>query len=191
MEREPTVVEVFSTMRYKELWGNLAVHVFILIPASFLLAFLARKLDHDWGWDPLVGQPWNLVICAICWVVGAYVIWYSYGYLFIKGMGSPGGHMGYTTVLVETGVYSWVRHPSVIGKLIGVIGLGFLMRSPAFLMVFIPLLFLYSYITNRRIQERVCLRSFGEEYERYRREVPMFIPRWRRVKRFIEERRSP
>ena len=191
MDREPTVVEVFSTMRYRELWGNLAVHVFVLIPASFVLALLARKLDRDWGWDPTVGSPWNVVICAACWIVGAYIIWYSYGYLFIKGQGSPGSHMGYTKELVETGVYSWVRHPSVIGKLIGVIGLGFLMRSPAFLVVFIPLLLLYSYITNRRIQERVCLQNFGEEYEQYRREVPMFIPRWRRVKRFLVERKSP
>lgn len=175
-------------MRYKELWGNLAVHVFVLIPASFVLAFLARRLDRDWGWPETVGLPWNVAVCALTWIVGAYVIWYSYGYLFIKGEGSPGGHMGYTTKLVETGIYSWVRHPSVIGKLIGVIGLGVLMRSPAFLAVFIPLLLLYSLITNKVIQERVCLDNFGEEYERYRREVPMFIPSWRRFKRFLQER---
>lgn len=188
LDREPTVSEVFSTMRYKELWGNLAVHVFILIPASFGLTFLARKLDRDWGWPETVGLPWNVAICAVMWIVGAYIIWYSYGYLFIKGEGSPGGHMGYTTKLVETGIYSWVRHPSVIGKLVGVIGLGVLMRSPAFLAVFIPLLLVYSVVTNKVIQERVCLDNFGEEYERYRREVPMFIPRWRRFKRFLQER---
>jgi protein-S-isoprenylcysteine O-methyltransferase Ste14 len=46
----------------------------------------------------------------------------------------------------------------------------------------------YSVITNKVIQERVCMDNFGEEYERYRREVPMFIPRWRRFKRFLQER---
>jgi protein-S-isoprenylcysteine O-methyltransferase Ste14 len=188
LDREPTVVEVFSTMRFKELWGNLVVHVFILIPASFGMAYLARMLDRDWGWPETVGMPWNVAGCAVLWIVGAYIIWYSYGYLFIKGKGSPGGHMGYTTELVDTGIYSWIRHPSVIGKLIGVIGLGVLMRSPAFLVVFIPVLLLYSYITNKVIQERVCLDNLGDRYERYRQEVPMFIPRWSRFMRFLRER---
>lgn len=187
LDREPTVVEVFSTLRFKELYGNLVVHVFILVPAATAMAFLARKLDRDWGWAPTVGLPWNAVICAACWLVGAYVIWYSYGYLFIKGEGSPGAHMGYTTRLVDTGIYSWVRHPSVIGKLIGVIGLGFLMRTPAFLLVFIPILLLYSLVTNILIQEKICLRNLGDQYERYRQEVPMFVPRWRRLRRFFEE----
>jgi len=190
LDREPTVVEVFSTLRFKELYGNLAVHVFVLIPAATVMALLARRLDRDWGWEPTVGPPWNLLICAVCWIVGAYIIWYSYGYLFIKGEGSPGGHMGYTTRLVDTGIYSWVRHPSVIGKLIGVIGLGILMRTPAFLFVFIPVLLLYSLATNILIQERICLRNLGEDYERYRREVPMFVPRWRRFRRFLDERRG-
>lgn len=191
LDREPTVGEVFSTLRFRELYGNLAVHVFILIPAATLLALLARRLDRDWGWAPTAGWPTNLVICGVCWTVGGYLVWYSYGYLFIQGQGSPGSHMGYTRNLVDTGIYSWVRHPSVIGKLIGVIGLGFLMRSPAFLLIFIPLLLAYSVTTNLLIQERFCRRNFGEEYERYRREVPMFVPRWRRIRRFLHERRRP
>jgi protein-S-isoprenylcysteine O-methyltransferase Ste14 len=185
LDREPTLWEVFSTLRYKELYGNLAVHVFILVPAATLLAWLAQRLDHDWGWSPTPGMPWNVLLCAACWALGGYIVWYSYGYLFIKGQGSPGSHMGYTKRLVDTGIYSWIRHPSVIGKLVGVIGLGFLMRSPAFLAIFIPILLLYSYVTNIVIQEKFCLKNFGDEYEAYKCEVPMFIPRWRRIRRFL------
>ena len=188
VDREPTVWEIFATLRHKELYGNMAVHVFVLVPAATLLAWFAQRLDQSWGWAPTVGLPWNVVICAGCWALGGFVVWYSYGYLYLKGAGSPGSHMGYTTNLVDTGIYSWIRHPSVIGKLIGVIGLGFLMRSLAFLAIFIPILLLYSYITNVAIQERYCLQNLGEAYERYRKEVPMFIPRFSRFRRYFAER---
>ena len=187
-EREPTVREIFATLRHKELYGNMAVHVFVLVPAATLLAWFAQRLDRDWGWAPTVGLPWNVVICGALWALGGFIIWYSYGYLYLKGAGSPGSHMGYTRNLVDTGIYSWIRHPSVIGKLIGVIGLGVLMRSPAFLVIFIPILLLYSYITNIAIQERYCVQNLGDEYVRYRKEVPMFIPRISRLRRYFAER---
>ncbi len=186
--REPTVLEIFATLRHKELYGNMALHVFVLVPAATLLAWFAQHLDRDWGWAPTVGLPWNVVICAALWAVGGFVVWYSYGYLYLKGAGSPGSHMGHTTNLVDTGIYSWIRHPSVVGKLIGVIGLGFLMRTLAFLVVFIPILMLYSYVTNILIQERYCVQNLGDAYVRYRKEVPMFVPRIRRFRRFFAER---
>ena len=140
MEREPTVVEVFATLRRKELYGNLAVHLFILIPAAVLLAYFGRVLDRNWGWSPIAPFPWNVVVAALGFALGGYIVWYAYGYLYLKGGGSPGSHMGYTRRLVTTGIYSWVRHPSVVGKLIGVIGLGVLMQTPGFLLVIVPVL---------------------------------------------------
>jgi len=191
-ERAPTVAQVFATLRHKELWGNLLVHLLIFIPAAVVIGLLARKLDRTWGWAPLAPPPWNIVVALLCFGVGGFVVWYCYGYLYLKGKGSPGAHMGYTTELVETGIYSWIRYPSVLGKLIGVIGLAMLMRSPSFLFVFVPVLLLYSYITNMAIQERYCVQNFGEQYLRYRREVPMLVPRPRRVLRWWrEERRRP
>jgi protein-S-isoprenylcysteine O-methyltransferase Ste14 len=190
IDREPTVREIFATLRRKELYGNLAVHLFILIPAAVVLAFLGRVLDRNWGWAPLPGPPWNVALAVLCFGAGGFLVWYAYGYLHLKGGGSPGAHMGYTQRLVTTGIYSWVRHPSVIGKLIGVVGLGLLMRTPGFLLVIVPFLLLYSYATNILIQERNCLRNLGEGYARYRREVPMFVPRWERIARWSRERRG-
>ncbi|MCZ7582440.1 MAG: hypothetical protein M5R36_03390 [Deltaproteobacteria bacterium] len=69
--------------------------------------------------------------------------------------------MGYTKNLVTTGIYSWIRHPSVIGKLIGVIGLGVLLQTPGFLVAIVPMLLVYSYVTNVHVQERYCVRNFG------------------------------
>jgi len=190
MDREPTVAEVFGTLRRKELYGNLAVHIFVLIPMAAFMAYLGQRLDKNWGWSPIMPPPWNIIGAFICFALGGFIVWYAYGYLFLMGVGSPGAHMGYTKFLVTTGIYSWIRHPSVVGKLIGVIGLGLLMRTPGFLIVIVPVLLIYSYFTNIYIQERFCLRNFGEAYERYRREVPMFIPRFARIERYIRERQG-
>lgn len=191
LDHEPTLREVFATLRHKQLYGNMLVHVFVLIPAATVIGFLGRKLDQDWGWQPIVGYPWNVIICLVCFAVGGFIVWYSYGYLFLKGLGSPGSHMGYTQRLVDTGIYSWIRHPSIIGKLIGVIGLSFLMCSRSFLLVLIPFLFLYSFLTAIFIQERFCRKHFGEHWDRYVQEVPMYIPRWRRIRQHFEQRRGP
>jgi len=91
---------------------------------------------------------------------------------------------------VTTGIYSWIRHPSVVGKLVGIIGLGVLLRPPSFLFVIIPVLMLYSFVTNILIQERYCVKHFGEDYKRYKNEVPMFIPKISRIKRHFMDRKG-
>jgi protein-S-isoprenylcysteine O-methyltransferase Ste14 len=184
----PTIWQAFGTLSHKQLWGNLAVHLFILIPAAVFMAYMGRRLDMNWGWPQTPGEPWNYVISIACFMLGGFIVWYSYGVLHLLGKGSPGSHMGYTTQLVTVGIFSWIRHPSVVGKLIGVVGLGFLMRSLSFLVLIIPVLLIYSYFTNIYIQEKTCIKHFGEDYLRYKSEVPMFIPRWSRIKRHFEER---
>ncbi len=189
-EKEPTLLEIFSTLRYKEQYGNLMVHVFILAPVATFLAWLGRRLDKQWGFEPLVGSPYSFIVAFALFAIGCFVVWYSYGYLYLMGHGSSGSHMGYTQKLVDTGIYSWIRHPSVVGKLIGVIGLSFLMQTPSFLFFIIPILLLYSIVTNIMIQERFCVENFGEDYKQYRKEVPMFIPKISRVLRFFSERKG-
>jgi hypothetical protein len=94
LDREPTLWEVAATLRKKELYGNLAVHVFILIPAAVVMAILGRTLDRNWGLPRLPGPPWNILGALVCFAVGGAIVWYAYGYLHLKGGGSPGSHMG-------------------------------------------------------------------------------------------------
>lgn len=188
--REPNLREVISTLRHKDLYGNMAIHVFILIPVAVFLAFMSRILDRTWGWEPLVQSPWNLILALICFGVGGVIVWYSYGYLHLIGGGSPGSHMGYTQKIVMTGPYSLVRHPSNVGKLIGVIGLGILMKTTSFILIIIPILFTYSFVTTILIQEHFCIKNFGDQYRDYKREVPMFIPRWKSIRNWCKESKS-
>lgn len=175
-----------ASVRDPLIYKNFAIHAFVLLPATIVLALLALRIDHHVGWGVIAPWPWRLVLAAVSFAVGAAVVVYSYAYLLALGEGSPGSHLGGPQRLVTTGPYALVRHPSVIGKLLGVIAVGLVFGSPTFLLIVIPLLLAYSLVTNRLIQERYCERAFGDGYRSYRRAVPMIIPRpaavWTRLR---------
>jgi protein-S-isoprenylcysteine O-methyltransferase Ste14 len=171
-----------------ELYRNFAVHGFIMAPAGATMAFIASRIDRVLGWDPWVPWPSSLALGLTLVGLGGLWVWYVYGYLFLAGQGSPGSHVdGGPTVLVDTGPYTVLRHPSVLGKLAGVIGIGLVFGSRIFLLAFLPLLVAYSLLTNRYLQERACDARFGDAYARYRALVPMIVPRPSGVRRWLRD----
>jgi hypothetical protein len=89
--------------------------------------------------------------------------------------------------MVDTGPYTMVRHPSVLGKLLGVTGLGVAFGSTVFLAGFVPVLVAYSLVTNRWLQERFCDQRFGARYQAYRQVVPMLLPRPAGLRRWLRD----
>ncbi|CAG8438545.1 16247_t:CDS:2 [Acaulospora morrowiae] len=78
-------------------------------------------------------------------------------------------------VLVKTGVYAYMRHPSYFGFFWWVIGMQVLLFNPICLVVF-PVV-LYRFFSNRiREEEPLLVEFFGEEYEEYRKKTPTLIP---------------
>ncbi len=79
--------------------------------------------------------------------------------------------------LLTEGVYSRVRHPRYLSAVLGLAGLA-LFANYLWIYLVVPLvgLGLYGIV---RLEERELTRRFGEEYERYRARVPMFLPRRR------------
>lgn len=168
-----------GAIRRPEVYWNVPVHLLILIPTTCLLALLATRLDRVFGWPRFIAYPWNALLFAALFPAGIFIVWYTYGYLSIKGQGSPATHLGGTRRLVTTGPYRLCRHPSIIGKFLGVTALGLLVGSPLFFFVVIPLLTAYSLLTARFLQERLCHKLWGPAYEAYRRTTPLVFPRLR------------
>jgi protein-S-isoprenylcysteine O-methyltransferase Ste14 len=86
------------------------------------------------------------------------------------------------TGLVTGGLYRFVRHPQYIA--LTFLGLGILLtwgRAIMFLAFFL-MMFLYYYLA--RSEERICLRLFGAEYERYRERTSFIIPGDRALRRW-------
>ena len=77
--------------------------------------------------------------------------------------------------LAATGPYARVRHPQYTGFML--IMLGFLLQWPTLItLVMFPIL-VYMYVRLARREEREVAGEFGEEYLRYSKRTPAFLPR--------------
>ena len=166
-----------AAIRAPELYRNFAIHLFIMLPAALTMCWIATKVDAAWQMSMDVPFALRAPVGLGLIGLGGFWVWYVYGYLFLSGGGSPGTHVdGGPTALVDTGPYTMIRHPSVLGKLAGVVGLGICFGSNVFLLGFVPVLIVYSLVTNRYLQERFCDARFGPRYAIYRSRVPMLVP---------------
>jgi methanethiol S-methyltransferase len=77
--------------------------------------------------------------------------------------------------LATAGVYSYVRHPQYAGFILVMVG--FLLQWPTLLTLAMFPVLVIMYVRLARAEERDALAEFGAAYERYRQEVPGFIPR--------------
>lgn len=174
--------DMFKVLLNRKLYLDIFLILFLWSPMVVGLALLSRKVDSFLGLSPFIEFPANIIFSFIFFISGITIVWRAYAYLVIVGEGGPCPQLGGTNRLVTVGPYSRVRHPSVIGKLLGVISLGCLLQATTFTFVIVPLLFIASTIYNRFIQEKGCVKKFGEAYLEYRQQVPMFIPKLKRPK---------
>lgn len=77
--------------------------------------------------------------------------------------------------VVTTGVYSIVRHPQHLGALLAHLGISILF-SAWYSLLFTPLMVALIVLISIKEEEEL-VREFGDEYESYRKKVPMLIPR--------------
>lgn len=78
-------------------------------------------------------------------------------------------------VLVDTGLYRFLRHPYLVGVFLEVFSITIFFGSMkgflAFIILYVPLLWLRS-----RLEDKSLKRYFGMEFEEYRKRVPPFVP---------------
>lgn len=153
------------------------VYIPVLFPLTFLIALAAVKLDGLLGFEGgFLPSPANYWIAGASFVVGLVAWLWTYEQLSVKGEGSPSPTAGRTLKLVTTGIYAYSRNPSLYGKTLGVLAVGFALNSFSFCCVLVPLLLCGSLAEKVIRQEPQLVEVFGEDYIRYRENVPLFLP---------------
>jgi protein-S-isoprenylcysteine O-methyltransferase Ste14 len=77
--------------------------------------------------------------------------------------------------LVTVGIYRHVRHPQYLGFLLITFGMNVLWITISTLLLWPILVILYYRLAKE--EDKIMEERFGEEYQKYKRAVPMFIPR--------------
>lgn len=154
------------------------VAVGFLVPLAFWL--LALAIDRAFGWGSILSKPIAQILAATSILIGMFWASWSYSYLVFVGRGLPQELFGValhpTRVLVTTGPYAYSRHPMVIGLMFLLLGVALLEQSIAGL-ILIPIVAILMLIYEMEFEEKALAKRFGADYEEYRRNVPMFIPR--------------
>lgn len=161
------------------------VYIPVLFPLTFLVAVAALSLDRALAsftggvvGAGLLPTPTRLAVAGVLFVVGVASWLWTYDALVRIGRGSPSPTAGRTQVLVTEGPYALCRNPSVWGKFLGFLAVGVAIDSFCFVFVLAPLLLVGSLVEKVWFQEPQLVEVFGASYERYRRDVPLFVP-WR------------
>ena len=154
----------------------LMVYFRILFPITFTMVFVSKLFDRLLGLPFIVQSPANIILGVLSIIIGLLMVGWCYSYLNLEGKGSPVPGFKKTVYLLTAGPYALSRHPSVLGKLMGVIGLAFLFKSSFFLFVTIPLLLIGSIFEKKYRQEPVDLQMWGATYIDYQRRVPILFP---------------
>jgi protein-S-isoprenylcysteine O-methyltransferase Ste14 len=82
------------------------------------------------------------------------------------------------STVIRKGVFNWVRHPIYLSEILLYLGMLLISISLAAGVVWLMAIAFLHYIS--RHEEKLLLARFGEAYEQYMQEVPMWIPRLRK-----------
>ena len=80
--------------------------------------------------------------------------------------------------IVTKGIYSYVRHPQYLGFLLLTFGMN--LEWMTFFTVLLWPVIAVLYYRLAKTEEKYSEELFGEEYRKYKRTVPMFVPRIRK-----------
>ena len=112
----------------------------------------------------------NLLISLPFIMLGAYL-----GIFGVKQTTLRVAEIHRTEKVVTYGLYSKVRHPQYLGGLLAHLGASVLLSS-LFSLLITPLMILLIYLVSKK-EEKELIKEFGESYETYKNNVPMFIPK--------------
>jgi protein-S-isoprenylcysteine O-methyltransferase Ste14 len=148
-----------------------SVLFFLAVPcvvAGVVPWLLTAWESHAW-WPPV-----RMLGVALI-VVGATGLIHAFARFVLDGLGTP-APIAPTETLVVTGLYRYVRNPMYVAVAATIAGQAFALGQPvllAYAAAFLALV--YAFV--RLHEEPALRRRYGEQFERYRRTVPGWIPR--------------
>ena len=115
----------------------------------------------------------HMIICSSFLAPGAW-----FGIMGVKETTLKVAETHRTEKIVDTGVYSIVRHPQYLGGLLAHVGITFLLSAWYSLLVS-PLMIFLVYLISRKEEEEL-IKEFSKEYEDYKKKVPMLLPKFKK-----------
>ncbi|MBV8593136.1 MAG: isoprenylcysteine carboxylmethyltransferase family protein [Caulobacteraceae bacterium] len=156
--------------------------LFFVVAPAMLAGAIPWWITHWRFRPPFLGvQATRLAGLALI-VAGVPGVLDSFARFALQGLGTP-APIAPPRILVVSGLYRHVRNPIYVAVVAVILGQGVLFADRT-LLVYGALLWLFFHLAVIVQEEPTLRESFGAEYERYRANVPRWLPRltpWRAV----------
>lgn len=146
----------------------------IILLIVFIIGLLADKFVLHFSLPLVQFLPSYLRVL----IVLPFFVFSSYLALF--GLKTIFGEQREELVVIKSGVFSIVRHPIYLASMLVYLGFIIISLSIIAFCIWIIIVLFYYYIS--RYEERILVDKLGTQYEDYIRQVPMFIPWFRKKK---------
>jgi protein-S-isoprenylcysteine O-methyltransferase Ste14 len=157
------LISWFLSIRYKRYHG---ITRFFAFESVFLLVLLNRKVWFRTPFSITQILSWMLLLASAYLAIA--------GYIMLKRLGRPSINFENTSVLVNTGLYKFIRHPLYLSILL--FGTGVVLKQAGIFQICLGILNLTAIYLTARIEEKEMMAKFGGEYRNYMRQTKMFIP---------------
>ncbi len=141
-----------------------------------LLVFVSLWLDGLLPAQLPLVTPLNVFLSILPLLIGAILCLWTF-ISFIKAGGSP-FPLNPPQELVVRGLYAYVRNPMLLGWFLILFGLGILLKSIFLIFIFTPLFIYLNVLYLKNVEEKEMEKKFHKEYLKYKKGVPMFVPRF-------------
>lgn len=163
------IVQAFIISFYAEMYG---------FPVTIYLLARFFKLDIAGNfWD---GNLWIYLTGTERAMIVSMIIGYAISFFGVT-MLIAGWREVYRAnkqgLLATSGPYALARHPQYTGIFMVLFGEGVVHWPTVLSLTAFPIVVI-AYVLLARKEERKMIEKFGEEYGKYQRQVPMFLPRW-------------
>lgn len=145
------------------------ISFFLPIKVLILIPLILEK-------DFILKSPLSLSIGIITITAGLFLMVKSIIDISLKGDGTL-APWSPAKKLVVTGLYRYVRNPMIIGVLLTLIGESICIDSKK-IFIWAIIFFIINNIFFFFYEEPNLAKKFGEEYRKYKKEVPRWIPKF-------------
>ncbi|KAF0133288.1 MAG: protein-S-isoprenylcysteine O-methyltransferase-like protein [Candidatus Saganbacteria bacterium] len=151
----------------------------VILPAITVASglFLNKLLNLP----QIVYLPYNWSLALIFIAFGAFWMGWSFYVLIKTGQGNPQEAFGKEILpapkkLVTIGPYRYTRNPMGFGWFIIVAGIGIYLGSISVILIILPIVLMAVIFYLKYFEGKNLIKRFGDDYLRYRENVPLFIP---------------
>ena len=164
------------------LWKRMGRASYVVLWTFYGLFVAAVVAAHRvWGWRAWDWPVWVSWTAVPCLATGAWLAWVTYRTIPARTLlAFRQIDSGADRPLIRNGVLGQVRHPRYAMYILLALGNVLVTGYPLVLLSFLVIVIVFA--ATMRLEEKELRAYFGEEFERYRREVPAFFPRIARRK---------